>query len=676
MIFILISHEEEDRRKNIQRQYDFEDWREVMANEMETPERIRNRQIPEKAMNTEFNHFLFNSGEHIRCYEFMGAHIMELYGEKGVQFTVWAPHAKWVWLAGNFNDWGYHDMTPMGTTGIWTTFIKGMEEGVIYKYRIQKPDGTESLKSDPYAFNTELRPKTASIVRNIDKHEWKDEAWYQSKKGKDVLNTPMNIYEVHAGSWKRHWDGKFFTYEELKDNLIPYVKEMGYTHIELMPLMEYPLDDSWGYQIIGYYSATARYGTPEQLMAFVDECHRNGIGVIMDWVPAHFCRDSQGLYLFDGTPTYEYQDPDKANNIRWGTTHFDFGKAQVHSFLISNAMFWIEKYHIDGLRVDAVSSMLYLDYDEGPWTPNAYGGNTNLEAVDFLKKMNTAVFREHPDMMMIAEESTAFPKITHPVHEGGLGFNFKWNMGWMNDILKYMELDPILRKHHHNLITFSFMYVFNENYILPMSHDEVVHGKKSLLDKMPGEERFKFAGLRTLMAFMICHPGKKLSFMGNELSQWMEWRFREGLEWIGLEHEQHRRHHDFIRELNHLYRTTTALYENDDSYDGIEILSADNRDESILTFIRKGKKKKDFIIVLCNFTPVQRDNVRVGVPFDGVYEELLNTELKKYGGTWDYSKEEYQSEKIMQDRQHYSIEVVLPPLSVMMIRPKRIKGVK
>lgn len=629
----------------------------------------------ERSMNTEFNHFLFNSGEHLRSYEFMGAHVLSIDGVSGVQFTVWAPNARIVHLSGDFNSWGKTDLKLAGAAGIWSVFLPGITEGSAYKYIIVTQDGRELYKSDPYAFWSEVRPKTASVIKDITGFGWTDKDWYLSKRNNPVHRSPVNIYEIHAGSWKRHWDGRYFTYQELASDLVPYVKEMGYTHIELMPLMEHPLDDSWGYQITGYFSATSRFGEPKELMAFVDKCHEAGIGVIMDWVPAHFCRDSHGLYLFDGTPTYEYQDPNKANNNRWGTTHFDFGKSQVQSFLISNAIFWLEMYHIDGLRVDAVSSMLYLDYDDGPWTPNIYGGNTNLEAVDFLKKLNKKVLQEYPEALMIAEESTAFPKITHPVKDGGLGFTFKWNMGWMNDTLKYFSLDPMYRKYHHNLITFSFMYIFSENFMLALSHDEVVHGKGSLLNKMTGDERMKFAGLRTLMAYMMCHPGKKLNFMGSEIAQWLEWRFREGLEWVALQHDTHRKHTDFIKELNHLYLDRKCLHEIDDSYDGIDILDADNKDHSLFTFIRYARDRKDFLLVACNFTPVQRDDVRIGVPYEGVYAELLNTELEKHGGTWKYSKDIYTTDKVPQDKKQYSIQVILPPLSVLIIEPKKIKEV-
>lgn len=634
------------------------------------------KEDPKKSWNTELNHYLFNTGAHHRSYEFMGAQVMEFEGKQGVQFTVWAPHAKEVFLAGDFNDWGYGQMFPQGTTGIWTAFIEGIGEGALYKYRIRRHDGHEFLKSDPYAFGSELRPKTASVVRDLRGFAWTDSTWRAKSKRRNALSSPMNIYEVHLGSWKRHWDGRFFSFTEYMAELIPYVKDMGYTHIELLPIMEHPLDDSWGYQITGYYSVTSRYGQPKELMAFINECHNQDLGVILDWVPAHFCRDAHGLYQFDGTPTFEYQDPNKATNNRWGTTHFDYGKPQVHSFLISNALFWLEMFHADGLRVDAVSSMLYLDYDDGPWTPNIYGGNTNLEGVDFLKKLNQAVAATHPEALMIAEESTAFPLITHPVEKGGLGFTFKWNMGWMNDILRYFALDPLYRKNHHNLITFSFMYVFNERYILPMSHDEVVHGKSSLLNKMPGDEKMKFQGLRTLMAYMMTHPGKKISFMGNELAQWMEWRFREGLEWVGLQHESHRKHQQYIKTLNEIYQNYKCFSEVDTSYDGIDILDADNKNESLFTFIRKGKNPRDFAVVICNFTPVQRDHVRVGVPYEGQYEELLNTELQEYGGSWAYSEKTYQSIPEPVNHQDHALEVIAPPLSVLIIKPKRIKGVK
>jgi len=631
---------------------------------------------PNKVLNTEFNHYLFNTGEHIRSYEFMGAHVIEFEGKKGVQFTVWAPNAQSVFIAGDFNDWGYGEMFPQGSTGIWTGFVEGIGEDAIYKYRIRRHDGFEFLKADPYAFYSELRPKTASVVKDLTGFKWDDGTWRAKNKRKNLDANPMNIYEVHLGSWKRHWDGEFFNFQQYIDELIPYVKEMGYTHIELLPVMEHPLDDSWGYQITGYYSVTSRYGEPKELMQFINECHKQDIGVVLDWVPAHFCRDSHGLYMFDGTPTYEYQDPDKASNNRWGTTHFDYGKPQVHSFIVSNAIFWMDMFHADGLRVDAVSAMLYLDYDDGPWTPNIYGGNTNLEGVALLKKLNTIVKQEYPAAMMVAEESTAFPLITHDVESGGLAFTHKWNMGWMNDILRYFELDPLYRKNHHNLITFSFMYTFNENFILPMSHDEVVHGKKSLLNKMPGDEKMKFQGLRTLMAYMMCHPGKKVNFMGNEIAQWMEWRFREGLEWIGLKYEMHQNHQYFMKELNNLYKNHKALYEIDNSYDGIDILDADNKNESIFTFIRKGKQPRDFLVVICNFTPVQRDLVKVGVPFEGQYEELLNTELKEYGGAWDYSEKIFTTVEEKVNGKDYALEVIAPPLSVLILKPKRIKGAK
>lgn len=636
----------------------------------------KTKEDPKKVLNTEFNHYLFNTGEHIRSYEFMGAHVIEFEGKKGVQFTVWAPNAQSVFVAGDFNEWGYGEMFPQGSTGIWTAFIEGIGENVIYKYRIRRHDGYEFMKADPYAFYSEHRPNTASVVKDLSQFKWSDGTWRAKNKRKNHNASPMNIYEVHLGSWKKHWDGGFFTFQEYISELIPYVKEMGYTHVELLPVMEHPLDDSWGYQITGYYSVTSRFGEPTELMQFINECHKQDIGVILDWVPAHFCRDAHGLYQFDGTPTYEYQDPDKAINNRWGTTHFDYGKPQVHSFIISNAIFWMDMFHADGLRVDAVSSMLYLDYDDGPWTPNIYGGNTNLEGVALLKKLNTVIRKEFPSAFMIAEESTAFPLITHDIDNGGLGFTHKWNMGWMNDILRYFELDPLYRKNHHNLITFSFMYVFNENYILPLSHDEVVHGKSSLLNKMPGNEHMKFQGLRTLMAYMMCHPGKKVNFMGNEIAQWMEWRFREGLEWVGLKYENHQKHQNFIKELNQIYIDYKALSEIDDSYDGIEILDADNKDESMFTFIRKGRNPRDFLIVVCNFTPVQRDNVKVGVPFEGQYEELLNTELSEYGGAWDYSEKLYTTSDEEANQKSFSIDVIAPPLSVLIIKPKRIKGAK
>ncbi|NLC65566.1 MAG: 1,4-alpha-glucan branching protein GlgB [Clostridium sp.] len=622
----------------------------------------------DRSLVSDFNKYLFNTGKHFRSYEFLGAHLKKENGELGTQFTVWAPRAKKVFVSGVFNNWQGYEMHTDGKTGIWTAFIPGIGENELYKYKIVDQNGIERLKSDPFAFSSEERPNTASVVKDIEGFNWTDKKWIEKQKNKDFTNSPMNIYEVHLGSWKKHVDNRFYSYKDLVDTLIPYVKEMGYTHIELMPVMEHPLDASWGYQIIGYFSINSRFGSPKDLMHFINKCHENDIGVLLDWVPAHFCKDSHGLISFDGTPTFEYEDPNKAENIRWGTMHFDFGKSQVHSFLISNAIYWLEKFHVDGLRVDAVSSMIYLDYDDGPWTPNIHGGNTNLEAIDFIQKMNDVIKKETKNKIIMAEESTSFPMVTGATKDGGLGFDFKWNMGWMNDILKYIEMGSEERKRNHNLLTFSFMYVFTEKFILPFSHDEVVHGKKSLLNKMPGNEYEKFKGLRLLMTYMICHPGKKINFMGNEIAQWFEWRFDEELEWVGLEYKAHKEHQDFIKMLNNFYLEEKALFENDHSYDGIEILDGDNNAESIITFIRKGKTQKDNLFIAANFGFFDKNELYIKVDKKGIYEEVFNTSDKKFNA------KTYKSE-INKDNNDNYILVDVESLSIRIFKTKKVGGV-
>lgn len=496
-----------------------------------------------------------------------------------------------------------------------------------------------------------------------------------NKKRFSIYERPLNIYEVHMSSWKHHEDDSWYTIPELQEELIPYVKEMGYTHIEFMPLVEHPLDASWGYQATGYYAISSKFGTLEEFQQFVETAHQSNIGVIMDWVPGHFNRNDYGMAYYDGTPQFEYDDSNQAQNFRWGTLNFNLGKPQIHSFLISNALFWIEQCHLDGLRVDAVSNMLYLDYDEGEWTPNEDGTNHNREGVDFIKKMNHVIFERHPETLMIAEESTAWKNVTGPISKDGLGFNYKWNMGWMNDTLRFFEMDPLFRKDHFNLITFSFMYMFNENFILPFSHDEVVHGKKSLMHKMPGDRYNQFAGLRTLAAFQMTFPGKKLNFMGNEFGQFLEWRFYSGLEWTSLGDSMNQAHHRYTKALNQLYKENRALWEIDHNQKGIEILNADNQEQSILSYIRKGKKARDFLVVICNFTPVERKNIRIGVPYSGQYEELLNTEKIEFGGTWTKGQGIIRSEAVEQDNQPHSIELILPAMSVTVLKPKRIYGV-
>lgn len=558
-------------------------------------------------------------------------------------------------------------------SGIWTIFLTNAKQGQAYKYNVIGCDGVSRMKSDPYAVFSEKRPNTASIIYTNDNYKWNDRKWQREKQKIVHDNSPMNIYEVHLGSWKRKWDGEFFSYEELYE-MIEYVKDMGYTHIELMPITEHPLDESWGYQTIGYYSSTSRYGTPTEFKAFIDKCHENGIGVILDFAYSHFCKDAHGLYKFDGSAQFEYSDPLKAENIGWGTAHFDLGKPEVNSFLISNVLYWFNEYHIDGIRVDAVSSMLYLDYDIGEWRPNKYGGRENLEAIDFLKRLNKIVYTTVNNPIIIAEESTAWPMVTGATYSGALGFTYKWNMGWMNDTLKYMEMDPIYRKHHHELITFSFMYAFSENFILPLSHDEVVHGKKSLLDKMPGDPWQKFASLRTLYAYYMMHPGKKLLFMGSEFGQGLEWRYAYGLEWELLEREPHMKMKDYVKDLNHLYKNEKALHEIDNTYEGFDFIDPHNSEQSIITLMRKGKNERDFIIAVINFTPVVRYNYKIGVPYEGVYEEVFNTDNEKYWGsnqTMESSELTSYPEKWHNKDNHIRIKV--PPLGATFIKGKELK---
>ena len=573
------------------------------------------------------------AGIYYDSYEKLGAHPVSENGVRGVHFAVWAPGAMRVSVVGDFNMWDgrRHQMIRLGGSGVYELFIPGVKPGDLYKYEVKTRAGEPMLKADPYANYAELRPDTASVVWDLGRYKWSDKEWMDRRAKTDTKTAPMSVYEVHLGSWMRKPaeldengeeknGSQFYNYRETAEKLASYVKEMGYTHVELLPVMEHPLDASWGYQVTGYFAATSRFGTPDDLKYLIDQLHQAGVGVILDWVPAHFPRDAFGLYHFDGGPTYEYADARKGEHPDWGTQVFDLGRNEVRSFLFSNAMFWLEEYHADGLRVDAVSSMLYLDYgrQDGAWMPNIHGGNENLEAMEFFQKLNTTIFAAHPDVLMIAEESTAWPKVTYPVDEGGLGFNFKWNMGWMNDICHYIKLDPYFRQFNHRDITFSLMYAFSENYILPLSHDEVVHMKGSFLGKMPGENSEKFAGVRAFYAYMLTHPGKKLSFMGAELGQWNEWHYEYSLDWHLLQYEPHRQIHKFFQAANAFYLAEPALWEQDDSWQGFQWLCADDHTANTVAFLRWDREGRPLIVV-CNFSPIHRKGYYVGAPFSGAW---------------------------------------------------------
>jgi 1,4-alpha-glucan branching enzyme len=587
---------------------------------------------------TDLDLHLFGEGNHHHIYRKLGAHLERRPEGSGTRFAVWAPNAQRVSVVGDFNAWDgrRHVMERVGHSGVWQCFIPGMGAGELYKYEIVNLHHQVHLKSDPYGFQMQLRPDNASIVADLSTHQWSDAAWMTRRREWDPLRAPISIYEIHPGSWRRSWHRQpaFLTWAELADQLIPYVQEMGYTHIELIGVAEHPFDGSWGYQVLGHFAPTARHGSPLEFKRFVDLCHQAGIGVLMDWVPAHFPRDAHGLGEFDGTHLYEHADPRRGEQPDWGTRIFNYGRHEVRNFLVSNAVFWLEEYHIDGLRVDAVASMLYLDYsrEHGDWVPNQHGGRENLEAIEFLKQLNWTVGHYFPGAVTMAEESTSYPGVTLPVHLGGLGFHFKWNMGWMNDTLRYMQLDPIHRRHHHHLITFSFTYAFSEHFILPLSHDEVVHGKRSLLDKMPGDEWQKLANYRLLMGYMYAHPGKKLMFMGGEFGQWHEWRDYEDLAWGALGHPHHRQLQDFNRALNRLYREYPQLHASETSWEGFRWVEVDNRDESVFAFLRQGEGGSPLIVAL-NATPVPRPNYHLGVPESGVYRKILDSDDPAFGGS-------------------------------------------
>ena len=624
---------------------------------------------------SEYAIYLFNQGDNYRSYQMLGSHLVNFQGENGVSFAVWAPHAKSVSVVGDFNHWDgtVHVMSKCGSSGIWQIFISGMTEHTVYKYQITTAYGKIILKADPYAFCAELRPNTASKVYSLENYAWNDDTWLEQRKHYNSYQAPMLTYEVHLGSWRRGVNGEFLSYKEMAEQLVSYVKEMNYTHIEIMPICEHPFDGSWGYQATGYFAVTSRYGEPKDFMYLVDLCHQNNIGVILDWVPGHFCRDDHGLRKFDGQPLYESPDPMLAENDEWGTTNFDYSRYEVKSFLISNAMFWLDVYHIDGLRIDAVANMLYLDYgkEDGQWKPNKHGGNGNLAAMDFLRHLNHVVFENHPNALMIAEESTSWPLMTKPVYIGGMGFNYKWNMGWMNDILKYMAFDAIYRKWNHNLITFSLMYAFSENYVLPLSHDEVVHGKKSLVEKMPGDYWQKFANLRAFYGYWMAHPGKKLLFMGSEFAQFIEWKYYDSLDWHLLEYPLHKKMHDFVKNLNAFYVEQKSLWEIDCDWKGFEWIDCHDYSKSVISFIRKTKKMQDFVIVVCNFTPEVHYGYRIGVPQSGKYLEVLNSDATEFGGSGVSNIQELNTEPISWHNQENSLVLTLPPLSTIYLKITR-----
>lgn len=629
---------------------------------------------------TEMDCYLFGQATHYDIYRKMGAHVMTENGESGVCFDVWAPHADRVYVIGEFNGWNEtsHEMHRVDpdTMGVYELFVPGVKSGCMYKYLIIAKDGRHLYKADPYANYAQLRPETASIVTDISHFKWTDTTWMKHRATltkETIYEQPMAIYEVHPGSWMRHpgrEDDGFYSYRDLAKSLIAYVKEMGYTHIELMGISEYPFDGSWGYQVTGYYAPTSRYGTPEDFAYLVNECHKNKIGVILDWVPAHFPKDAHGLAEFDGTATYEYADSRKGEHPDWGTKIFDYSKNEVKNFLIGSALMWVENYHVDGLRVDAVASMLYLDYgkEDGQWVPNIYGGNKNLEAIEFFKHINTLILGRNPGVVMIAEESTAWPKVTGPVEDDGLNFSYKWNMGWMHDFLDYMKLDPYFRKDNHNKMTFAMSYNESEKYILVLSHDEVVHLKCSMLNKMPGLEGDKFKNLMAGYAFMMGHSGKKLLFMGQEFAQVQEWSEARELDWYLLEDPNHKKVQDWVKELLHLYTSNPCMYEQDTSWAGFEWINADDRERSIFSFVRKSKDGKNNLLFVINFTPVAREDYRVGVPKKKTYKLVLNSEDPKFNGTDKDRKESYRAVKKECDGREYSIAYPLPAYGVAVFK--------
>ena len=625
---------------------------------------------------TELDIYLFKQGTHTKLYEKLGSHPMEAGKKKGVYFAVWAPNAKSVSVRGDFNNYDpeKHPLQLRGDdSGIWEGFIEDVQTGPTYKYHIVSGlHGIVHEKSDPFAFYSEKPSKSASRIWSLEGYRWKDEAWMKARKQHNAHDAPISVYEMHLGSWRRkvEEENRYLTYTEIAEELVPYLKEMNYTHVEFMPLTEYPYFGSWGYQVVGYFAATARFGTPHDLMALIDALHQNGIGVIMDWVPSHFAVDMHGLINFDGTALYEHDDPRQGYHPEWGSIIFNYGRNEVRAFLISSAMFWLEKYHIDGIRVDAVASMLYLNYarEEGEWIPNKYGGNENIEAVEFLRQLNHSVYGEFPDIMMIAEESTAWPGVTRPTDIGGLGFGFKWNMGWMHDSLKYMSFDPIYRQHHHHQLTFSMWYAFDENFMLPLSHDEVVHMKGSLINKMPGSVEQKFANLRALYAHMMAHPGKKLLFMGGEIAQFAEWNYKQSLDWHLLEYPLHEKLRKMISDLNGIYRDYRALHQYDEKREGFEWIDDGDYQKNCISFMRKSDNPDETILVVCNFADRVERNYRIGSPFGGQWVEIFNSQSEYYEG-WNIGNAgPLDAEEVPMHDRPYSLSMTLPPLGVIYLK--------
>ncbi|MDH3251817.1 MAG: 1,4-alpha-glucan branching protein GlgB [Ignavibacteria bacterium] len=621
---------------------------------------------------TEFDIYLFNAGDHHRIYEKLGAHFASVNGIGGIQFAVWAPGARSVSVIGDFNGWDRrsHAMRVLGTSGVWEIFIPGLPEGALYKFQVKTQQGFILDKTDPYGFEMEVRPRTASRVNLLGNFAWHDQEWIERRRSVDPLALPMSVYEVHPGSWQRNDDGSWLSYRELAHRLVEYVQHAGFTHIELMPVMEHPFDASWGYQVTGYFAPTARFGSPQDFMYFVDHCHQHDIGVILDWVPAHFPKDNHALADFDGTHLYEHADPRKGEHQDWGTLIFNYGRNEVRNFLLSNALFWMDKYHIDGIRIDAVASMLYLDYSRkgGEWVPNQYGGRENIEAVEFLKHMNRVVHDYYPGVLTIAEESTAWPGVTTPLEYHGLGFDLKWNMGWMHDMLEYFSRDPVFRRHHQDNLTFALLYAFSERFMLPLSHDEVVHGKQSLLSKMPGDWWQQFANLRVLYGLMHGFPGKKLLFMGCEIGQWHEWNHEGALDWPLLDVGTHSGLLQLLRDLNRLHREEPALHEQDFSHTGFEWIDFQDADSSVICFERFARDRRESIVIACNFTPVPRVGYRIGVREQGVYRELLNSDASMYSGSNMGNGGAVQSEPVPLHYRDHSIQLTLPPLAVLFLK--------